>query len=86
MEVADIKLSLKLEPRLPLVAIGPLEFNQVIFGVLSNAIEASPVGGGVYLKTKRVKNDDIIQIDGHVFARGFTHGDVYELGTVHIDQ
>jgi len=48
---------------LPLVAIGPLEFNQVMTVILTNAIQALPGGGDIYLNTSYRKNEKRVRVE-----------------------
>ncbi len=63
LAVSDIDLRLNLGSKLPPIAIDPVEFTQIVENVLTNAIQSIVGGGTIQIKTKHIKQNDIIQID-----------------------
>lgn len=56
LDMSNIHLKLNLERNLPQAAIGPLEMNQILVNILTNAIQSMPAGGTITLKTSYIKN------------------------------
>lgn len=63
LEVTDIKIRLKLSSQLPAMAVGSLDFRQVMNNILSNAVQSLPGGGTVQIKTTYQKAKNMIRID-----------------------
>ncbi|NTW37969.1 MAG: GHKL domain-containing protein, partial [Syntrophobacteraceae bacterium] len=64
----NVKMTLNLDPFLPVVAVSPSEMQQVLLNLINNAIDAIGKGGGEVEITTRVEADNVIidvQDTGH---------------------
>ncbi len=71
-KASNIKLKLRLSPRLPLIAIGTLELNQVIVNVLNNAIQAIAHDGVIEIKTTYDPSAQNIIVECHDTGMGIS--------------
>ena len=65
---SNVKISLKLDPSLPVVAASPSEMQQVLLNLINNAIDAIGTGGGEVSITSRVDGEKVVidvQDTGH---------------------
>jgi len=64
LEVSDIHLKLKLNSKLPHVAISSLDLNQALNNIITNAVQSLPDGGGkIQIKTIYQKAENKVRID-----------------------
>jgi len=64
LEVSDIHLKLKLNLKLPYVAISSLDLSQALNNIITNAVQSLPDGGGkIEIKTTYQKGENTVRID-----------------------
>ena len=63
LKSAHIKVISRLDKKLPLVTVGPIECHQIIHNVIINSIQAMPGGGTIKVKTFLDKSRGFIGID-----------------------
>jgi two-component system NtrC family sensor kinase len=51
VKLKDIRCRVRLDERIPLVAMGDIEFKQVLVNLIANAIQAMPGGGDLLVRT-----------------------------------
>ena len=64
LEVSDIHLTLKLNSKLPHVAISSLDLSQALNNIITNAVQSLPGNGGkIQIKTTYQKAENTVRID-----------------------
>jgi PAS domain S-box-containing protein len=63
LEVSDIKIKLQLSSKLPPIAIGSLDFHQVMNNIVSNAVQSLGNGGVVQIRTTYQKAENMVRVD-----------------------
>ena len=62
MQAANVRLSLELEPELPLVPVDEAQIRQVLLNLLKNAREAMPEGGSVKLQLRAADGGVLMRV------------------------
>ncbi|MEJ2729500.1 MAG: ATP-binding protein, partial [Deltaproteobacteria bacterium] len=73
LDISGIKSQLDFEEDLPSVFIDEDRIREVLVNLLSNAVNAMPSGGTVFIRTKLAKNNDNIIIEVEDTGNGIPH-------------
>jgi two-component system, NtrC family, sensor kinase len=63
LKISDIELQLSLDERLPMVQCDPAQIEQVLLALVTNAIDAMPHGGNLWLQTGTNAAADEVEIE-----------------------